>query len=59
MSCEYVVETCPQCGGDLLSFTLSSLPLFQCKVCTQCGWRWQSERGQFIRIPFEEIKTIF
>lgn len=47
-----IVETCPQCGHDLLSVLICTNPPTPRKVCTKCGWHWDGERGDYIKIPF-------
>lgn len=47
-----VIETCPKCGGDLISYVLTSYPPIPGKKCTKCEWRWQGEVEEIKRVPF-------
>lgn len=47
-----IVETCPRCGADLVSFLLTCDPPIPQKECHCCGWRWTGEPEEVVRIPF-------
>lgn len=47
-----IVETCPRCGADLVSFLLTCDPPIPQKACHCCGWRWTGEPEEVVRIPF-------
>ena len=47
-----IIETCPKCGHDLHDVMLASNPPIPKKECFNCGWSWQGEPEQVIRIPF-------
>lgn len=46
------IETCPICGGDLMNFEIATYPPIPAKQCNRCGWRWEGEREQIVRVPF-------
>ena len=48
-----IIETCPKCGGDLMSFVIATYPPIPSKECLRCGWRWEGKRQEVIRVPFE------
>ena len=48
-----IIETCPECGGDLMPYVICTYPPIPAKKCLKCGWRWEGEREQFIRVPFQ------
>ena len=47
-----IVETCPECGGDLVYEMICTNPPIPVKRCLKCGWRWEGEREPIIRMPF-------
>lgn len=47
-----IIETCPKCGHDLHDVVLASNPPIPKKECFNCGWSWQGEPEQVMRIPF-------
>lgn len=49
-----IVETCPRCGANLVSFVLTCDPPVPKKYCPCCGWSWTGEPEEVIRIPFGE-----
>lgn len=49
-----IIETCPKCGGDLRPETICTYPPIPKRYCPSCGWSWQGEPEQVIRIPFTE-----
>ena len=49
-----IIETCPECGGDLISYVLTSNPPIPGKKCLWCSWRWEGKREEIVRVPFVE-----
>lgn len=49
-----IIETCPKCGHDLHDIMLASNPPIPKKECFNCGWSWQGEPEQIIRVPFSD-----
>lgn len=47
-----IIETCPECGHDLVDMMLASNPPISKKECLACGWSWTGEREEVVRIPF-------
>lgn len=47
-----IIETCPKCGHDLHDVMLASNPPISKKECFNCGWSWQGEPEEVIRVPF-------
>lgn len=47
-----IIETCPKCGHDLLNEVICTYPPIPRKSCPSCGWSWEGEREEVIRIPF-------
>lgn len=47
-----VIETCPECGGDLIGMMLASYPPIPQKLCSRCGWSWTGKAEEVTRIPF-------
>lgn len=47
-----IIDTCPVCGGDLLSITICTYPSIPQKRCPSCGWSWEGKREQIVRVPF-------
>lgn len=47
-----IIETCPRCGHDLHDKTIYTYPLIHRKVCGNCGWSWEGESEQIVRVPF-------
>lgn len=50
-----IIETCPKCGHDLLSFTIAVIPPIPRKQCANCGWSWEGKPEEIIRVPFGGI----
>lgn len=53
-----VIETCPMCGHDLINEIIATYPPIPRKKCSQCGWSWEGEPEQIIRVPFKEPPNI-
>ena len=47
-----VIETCPECGHDLMDLIVATYPPIPKKECWNCGWSWTGEREEIIRVPF-------
>ncbi len=47
-----IIETCPKCGHDLMDEVICTYPPIPRKVCHSCGWSWEGEREEIIRVPF-------
>lgn len=51
-----IIHTCPECGGDLVDYVLTSYPPIPAKKCLKCGWYWRGKPEPITRIPFEPPK---
>lgn len=47
-----IIETCPECGHDLINLVLTVYPPIPKKQCTFCDWSWTGQREDIIRVPF-------
>lgn len=47
-----VIETCPECGHDLVNTVICTNPPIPQKSCPNCGWYWEGKPEQVMRIPF-------
>ena len=47
-----IIETCPKCGHDLVNEVICTNPPIPKKGCPNCGWYWEGEREEVIRVPF-------
>ena len=47
-----IIETCPKCGHDLTDLVICTYPPILQKKCFYCGWSWEGEREEVIRMPF-------
>ena len=47
-----IIETCPVCGGDLQSIMIATYPPIPEKRCYKCGWHWEGEQDEVVRVPF-------
>lgn len=54
-----IIETCPKCGHDLMDEMICTNPPIPKKKCTnpKCGWTWEGQREQVLRVPFIENET--
>ena len=47
-----IIETCPKCGHDLIDTVICTNPPIPKKYCHNCGWSWEGEPEEVIRVPF-------
>ena len=47
-----IIETCPKCGHDLMNEVICTYPPIPRKSCPNCGWSWEGEPEEVIRVPF-------
>lgn len=47
-----IIETCPKCGHDLMDEVICTYPPIPRKSCPSCGWSWEGEPEQIMRVPF-------
>lgn len=47
-----IIETCPKCGHDLHDLVIATYPPIPRKECWSCGWSWEGEPEEVIRMPF-------
>lgn len=47
-----IIETCPECGHDLVHEVICTYPPIPRKHCPSCGWSWTGEREEVMRVPF-------
>ena len=47
-----IIETCPKCGHDLTDLVIATYPPIPQKKCFGCGWSWEGEREEVVRVPF-------
>lgn len=47
-----IIETCPRCGNDLRDVCICTYPPIPRKECPSCGWFWEGEPEQVVRVPF-------
>lgn len=47
-----IIETCPICGHDLMGIMLASNPPIPRLECWSCGWSWQGQPEEIVRVPF-------
>lgn len=50
-----IIETCPECGHDLINLVLTVYPPIPKKQCTFCDWSWTGQREDIIRVPFNSV----
>lgn len=49
-----IIETCPECGHDLMQSVIATYPPINQKDCPYCGWHWeQQEKDTVLRVPFD------
>ena len=60
-----LIYTCPNCGSDLIPYTIAVYPPIHTYVCFKCGWRHEEPQDHIVRIPFKDdmellqgIKTV-
>jgi len=49
-----IIETCPKCGHDLQDEIICTYPPIPRKVCFNCGWSWEGQREEIVRVPFRD-----
>lgn len=47
-----IIETCPKCGHDLIDEVICTYPPIPRKGCPSCGWSWEGEPEEVVRVPF-------
>ena len=47
-----IIETCPECGHELLNVMICTYPPIPKKECLNCGWSWEGKPEEIIRVPF-------
>lgn len=47
-----IIETCPVCGHDLCDSMITAYPPIPKKECPSCGWYWEGEPEEIVRVPF-------
>ncbi len=47
-----IIETCPKCGHDLTNSVICTYPPIPRKECWNCGWSWEGEQEEIVRVPF-------
>lgn len=47
-----IIETCPECGSDLMNEILMTYPAIEVWRCYKCGWSY-SKQEEVVRVPFE------
>lgn len=47
-----IIETCPECGADIVYEEICTLPPIPVRRCTKCNWRWEGEAEDTVRVPF-------
>lgn len=47
-----IIETCPKCGHDLVDEVICTNPPIPKKSCWNCGWHWEGEPEEVVRVPF-------
>ena len=52
-----IIETCPNCGHDLMNVMLCTNPHKHKKECVNCEWTWVGKREEVIRVPFIDNKV--
>lgn len=50
-----IIETCPECGADLIVIEIATYPPIPARECPKCGWYWKGKQtNNIIRVPFNE-----
>lgn len=51
-----IIETCPECGHDLVNLFFATYSSTPQKKCYNCGWEWtgkrEDKREEVVRAPF-------
>ena len=53
-----IIYTCPECGGDLVDYVITTYPPIQAKKCLRCGFRWESKTTPVCRIRFDPLDAV-
>ena len=53
-----IIETCPECGHDLIDIMIATNPPIPRKECTACNWSWEGSCEEIIRAPFQKVKPV-
>lgn len=51
-----IIETCPECGHDLMDEVITTYPPIPQKKCYNCGFTWTGTQEEVIRVPFKKYK---
>ena len=54
-----IIETCPNCGHDLINQVICTYPPIPKKVCYNCNWSWEGEREEVVKVPFDKGNEFF
>lgn len=49
-----IIETCPECGHDLIEEMIYTNPPIPRKFCPNCGWHWEGKQDEVIKIRFSD-----
>ena len=47
-----IIFTCPECGSDLVPYTIATYPPIHAYRCFNCGWVHEEAQDPIIRVPF-------
>lgn len=47
-----IIETCPECGHDLIDYVIDTYPPIETKQCLNCGRTFYGEREEIVRVPY-------
>ena len=53
-----IIEACPKCGHDLHDVVLISYPPIPKKECYNCGWTWEGQKEEVVRVPFVDKSNL-
>lgn len=48
----FQIETCPKCGGTLISLCYTTNPPIYAVRCFNCGWEYEEKRNEVVFIKF-------
>ena len=49
-----LIETCPNCGHDLIDICICTYPPIPKKQCLNCGWFWEGKAEEVVMVSFQE-----